>query len=67
MLNKECCKKCWKKTIKEVYGWFEDDDLDWEKGKIFCPEEYVEEEESQYRKITQLPPENCPYYMENIL
>jgi len=72
MLNKKLCKKCWKKTGKEMYGWEEEsawtgcDEFDWKEGWIECPNYYIEKEES-LRKITEQPPIKCPYYLEHVI
>jgi len=64
MLKKECCKKCWNSTN---HGWVEYDERCWKSGYILCPEVYLEKGEIIRRYITEQPPENCPYYLENIL
>jgi len=64
MLNKECCKKCHKNRLGE---WDEIDDVDWRQGEIFCPDDNVELREVYGGKITEPPPDDCPFILEHIL
>jgi len=66
-LNKEYCKKCWKKAAvgyKGKYGWIFADKILWDAVEIECPSDY---EESIDRKITTEPPPKCPFILEHIL
>jgi len=65
MLKKECCIKCWNKFGKE--GWSIGDEMWWKKGWINCPPEYIEKGEAWYRKITEQPPINCPFILEQTI
>jgi len=76
-LKKEYCKNCHNnygeffndedECVKQDWIWDENnDERDWKDGYVYCPVEYTTMEE-RYRKITRKPPENCPYYLENII
>jgi len=76
MLKKECCMKCWNKSdvlkngeVVEFFGkgWTKPDEQCWESGYVRCPGMYLGERDSKAGEITERPPENCPYYLENIL
>jgi len=74
MLKKELCIKCWNKghyQYGEIWEWVEYDERLWEKGGIDCPEKYAENIEGEpgnsTRRITEPPPENCPYALEYLL
>jgi len=73
MLKKECCKKCRNNYAEEEYyeypgmEWTELREKQWKEGIIYCPVVYLEIDEWKARKITEQPPDRCPYYMENIL
>jgi len=74
MLKKEICKKCWNKkhiVDRDRWGWTAFDESRWRHGIIICPPEYRENIEGEYgdntRKITEQPPTNCPFLLENIL
>jgi len=68
MIKKELCIKCWNK----IYEWEEWEELwleeHWgEKEYVQCPFKYLEGYERRERKITDKPPKNCPFYLENII
>jgi len=68
MLKKKVCKKCWYEIeIIHGDGWRVCDEQDWKKGKVYCPLNYIKDNENIFRNITEQPPERCPYYLENLL
>jgi len=70
MLKRKLCQKCWNKGHKisgEIYGWSDYEEGHWNKGWIYCPEEYREKEEQWPIKIIDNPPNNCPFLLEHIL
>jgi len=69
MLQKYC-KKCWNKghiIIEKSYRWIYDDELRWKQGIIACPEKYIRRGEKITRKLTDNPPNNCPFLIEHLL
>jgi len=76
MLNKELCIKCHNTYAKvsfdddfrkRVWKWNSVDELRWQEGEVYCPKEYVEKGEIWYRKITEQPPINCPFILEQTI
>jgi len=65
MLKKECCKKCLQNQM--VVGWTVNDDIRWKAGYVWCPETYDKYGLGGHRNQTEQPPQDCPYYLENIL
>jgi len=69
-LNKELCVNCWTKIGKEVYGksigWVRWDEIRWDEGTVRCPDEYLGKGNNDI-KITDKPPNNCPFILEHIL
>jgi len=63
MLKKKLCKRCWNSTD---YGWTEHDEICWKKEEAWCPMICLEEGEV-VRKITEQPPDECPFLIEHIL
>jgi len=64
-LKKECCIKCHENMD---YEWSEWKEQLWNKnGCVECPEEYIGERESDWRKVKFEPPEKCPFLLEHIL
>jgi len=69
-LIKKLCIKCWNKRHivgGNMWKWEEGDELRWKDGEIFCPSEYLGEEEGWIRKTTDKPPIKCPYYLEHTI
>ena len=59
MLNKSICKKC-----KEKYSnWSNESEEIWDSGFVWCPL-YVRH---KITKIDKLPPDNCKYYLEQLV
>jgi len=65
MLKKEICQKCCNNSF--LFGWTEFDESWWKEGKVYCPDDWVEGGEKTLRKITDKPPNKCPYLLEQIL
>lgn len=55
MLNKETCKKCWKRA------WYMEDDELWEQRKVACRKSY------RYLSIKEPPPNDCPLCFEHFI
>jgi len=64
MLNKELCKKCWNSFFIK---WTTDDERDWKEGTVCCPYKYTGKGEPLWISITDEPPINCPFLLEQIL
>jgi len=65
MLNKECCKKCHQNEY--LGGWMKFDEQRWEiEGEVCCPLECPKKGESNIR-ITDKPPNKCPFYLEHVI
>jgi len=75
MLKKKLCKRCWNNYAvscdneydKEFMRWDHNEEGYWKAGWIRCPDMYIKEREKLDRDITESPPENCPYFLENLL
>jgi len=75
MLNKELCKKCWKKREeqlqleKSLSGWSSFNEKCWEiEGTVRCPPfSCIKNGENRTRYITDNPPSKCPFLLEHIL
>jgi len=73
MLKKECCIKCWNRAEIEYNKWYgirwngNDEDYWNKKGKVECPSIFTAEKEINTRRITDNPPEGCPFVLEHIL
>jgi len=76
MLKKEYCQKCWNayteffdtEESKNMIRWNKEDEKRWEEeGVVWCPLKYLVEEELIDRRITEQPPEKCPFYLENVI
>jgi len=78
MLKQELCKKC-RNIFADSFGkhrnvvrWADMDERYWKEGIVFCPTNYLEKGEmiegaTTGRKTTELPPNKCPYYLENLI
>jgi hypothetical protein len=64
MLNKDICKKCYKKK-----RWYFNSDVenDWENIKIIRCNMETKEDFWRYISILCPPPQYCPYRLEHIL
>lgn len=67
MLSKKVCKSCINRYDK--YGWQKNDDKQWTKGFIVCPEKIdVTIFSVNYTNSRNRPPKGkCPYYLEHLL
>jgi len=67
MLKKELCIKCWANT--GFQGWNECNERVWKRReRVICPILYTDfTDYGAGRKITELPPERCPFYLEQVI
>jgi len=65
-LKKEICQKCWNGHGISHSGWGIYDEERWEEGCVSCPFVYLGKER-RTRYITDSPPPNCPYLLEQVL
>lgn len=67
MLNKKICKKCINEQ-KDFMGrvWNNDDEDFWKIGRMLCPTRF-RTERYLLTHINKIPPEKCPYRLEQIL
>jgi len=63
-LNKELCVRCHDQHRKRKWSRQPPKDRDWERGRIAC---VYHKNHHYYLKITEEPPIECPYYLEQIL
>lgn len=68
MLTKEVCQYCHRVSNfwvgKKEYRWTENDELWWEKKRVWC-EKATPTKKGMILKVDGKPPENCPYYFEH--
>jgi len=64
MLKKEYCKKCWENED----GWTEHDEKEWNNGVVWCPFQHKKKYYDWEKiKITEEPPNRCPFLLEHVI
>lgn len=65
-LSKKCCKMC--SIANWNSQWTADDEKNWKKGTVACWISYNNtNSEDWYISIYELPPDDCPFYLEHAL